>query len=324
MQRVLSGIQPSGPLHIGNYFGALQNFVELQEKYEAFFMVADLHALTVPHTPEELREQVRHVMRMFLAIGLDPKKSTLFVQSQVPQHTELATILATIAPVGELERMTQFKEKSAQHKKSVNAGLLNYPVLQAADILLYNTAVVPVGDDQLQHLELARTLARKFNTQFGKTFVEPKALLKENAERIRSLQDPTKKMSKTLGPQHSVFIQDGENVIRDKVKRAVTDSESTIAYDPDKRPAVSNLVDIFALASGISRDEVVEKYKGKGYADFKKDLGGALVERLAPIQKAYSSLSDAEVDAAFKKGTEHAEKEAEKTMQVVRKKVGLT
>jgi len=321
--RILSGIQPSGELHIGNYFGALKNFVELQGSHEGFFMVADLHALTVTNTPKALRDNIKHIMRMFLATGLAPEKSVLFVQSHVPQHAELASILATITPVGELERMTQFKEKAKQNKNNINAGLLSYPILQAADILLYGTASVPVGEDQLQHLELTRTLARKFNKTFGKTFTEPKALLQKTAGRILSLQDPTKKMSKSLGPQHSIFILEDDKSIRDKIKRAVTDSESTISYDPEKRPAISNLVTSFSLASGMSTDQVVEKYKDKGYATFKNELAVVLIASLTPIREQYKELTDKEVSEAFKSGESAAKKEAEKTMQIVRKRVGL-
>ena len=321
--RILSGIQPSGELHIGNYFGALKNFVELQDSHEGFFMIADLHALTVPSTPKELQNNIKHVMRMFLAIGLTPEKSALFIQSHVPQHTELATILATLTPIGELERMTQYNEKARKHKNSVNAGLLNYPVLQAADILLYGVASVPVGEDQLQHLELTHTLARKFNKAFGKTLIEPKAMMQKTAERILSLQDPQKKMSKSLGPQHSIFILEDEASIRDKIKRAITDSESTISYDPKKRPAISNLVTLFSLASGMSTDQVVEKYKDKGYATFKNELADALIAILSPIKERYKKLTDKEVDMAFKSGESKAKKEAEKTMQMVRKRDGL-
>ena len=321
--RVLSGIQPSGELHIGNYFGALKNFVNLQKKYEGFFMVADLHALTVSRPAKELRENILHVMRMFLAIGLNPKKSVLFLQSQVPQHTELGWILETLAPLGELERMTQFKEKSKEHAQNINAGLLTYPVLQAADILIYKTDAVPVGEDQIQHVELTRTLARKFNNTYGKVFKEPKVLLEKNAARILSLQDPAKKMSKSLGTEHALLLLEGDQSLRAKIKRAVTDSEGTVMFDPERRPGIANLITIYTLATGKSIKEVESRFKGQGYAKFKDELAEALVAHLRPIQEKYRKTSGAEAEKIFMSGCIRARKEAEKLMKPVRKTVGL-
>lgn len=321
--RVLSGVQPSGELHIGNYFGALQNFVKLQKKYEGFFMVADLHALTVSRSARDLRENISHVMRMFLSIGLDPKKSVLFVQSRVPEHAELGWILETLAPLGELERMTQFKDKSTEHKENINAGLLTYPVLQAADILLYGTDAVPVGEDQLQHLELARTLARKFNGAYGKTFKEPKALLEKNAARLLSLQDPTKKMSKSLGAEHALFILEDETTLRAKIKRAVTDSEGTIKFDPEKRSGISNLVAIYSLATGKSHRDTEEQFRHKGYAEFKNALADTLVSYFKPIKKKYTDITPEVAEEIFMDGCTRARKETEKMMRLARKKVGL-
>lgn len=321
--RILSGIQPTGQLHLGNYVGMIKPALQLQNKHDCFFMIADLHALTTVHSPEELRHNIVQTMRTFLALGFDPKKCVLFAQSAVPQHSELGWILQTVTPLGELERMTQFKEKSQQHAL-VDVGLLTYPALQAADILLYKTEGVPVGEDQIQHLELTRTLAHKMNNTFGKKiFTEPKALLAKNAARIMSLHEPTKKMSKSLGAQHVVGIFEEEKSIREKIQRAVTDSYNEIHYDPEERPAISNLVMIFSQLTGTSVQSLERKYKGKGYGDFKKDLADAVVAEFLPIQKRYQALKESAVKKVFAEGAKQAEKEAETMMKTVRQGVGL-
>lgn len=321
--RILSGIQPTGQLHLGNYVGMIKQSLQLQNQHDCFFTIVDLHALTTVHSPKQLRENVLQTMRMFLAVGFDPKKCILFVQSEVPQHPELAWILQTITPLGELERMTQFKEKSQQNEL-VDAGLLTYPALMAADILLYQTQGVPVGEDQVQHLELTRTLARRMNTTCGKKiFTEPRALLVKNAARIMSLHEPTKKMSKSLGDQHIIGIFESEKSIREKIQRAVTDSYNEIHYDPKDRPAISNLLTIFSQLNGKSVQALEERYMGKGYGEFKKDLADALVAEFLPIQKRYRALKESAVKKIFAQGAKRAEKEAEATMKMVRQGIGL-
>ena len=250
--RILSGIQPTGSIHIGNYLGALKQWVELQKKNKCIFFIADLHSLTIPYEPKEFQKNILEAAIAHLAIGISPQKSIFFVQSQVKEHTELCWLLNTICPVGDLQRMTQYKEKAKQFKKNINAGLLNYPVLQAADILLYKTEMVPVGKDQVQHIELARTIARKFNKKFGKTFPEPEPLLSEKGAKIMSLKDPKKKMSKSLGPDFYVSIFDEPEEIKRKVMSAVTDTEKIIKYNPSRKPGISNLLTIYSLFSELS------------------------------------------------------------------------
>lgn len=321
--RILSGIQPTGQLHLGNYLGMVQNALALQARNDCFYAIVDLHALTAVHDAKEFRENVHGLMRAMLALGFDPKRSVLFVQSHVPQHTELAWILQTLAPLGELERMTQFKDKAEQNKANVNSGLLTYPVLMASDILLYRTQGVPVGQDQLQHLELARTLARKFNSTYGKTFIEPKALLVKNAARVMSLQDPAKKMSKSLGPQHYVGLFEDEEEIRAKIMRAVTDSGREVRYDMAEKLALSNLLTIYSALSRISIPQLEKKYAGKGYAQFKQDLADVIIDLLRPAQKRYRMLKDSAVQKIFLQGAKRAQKEAKNMMKVVRTHVGL-
>jgi len=319
----ISGIQASGNLHIGNYIGAMKQFVELQDKYKMFVFVADLHAITVPQDPEKLREQTLDAVYTYLACGLDPERTTIFVQSHVPQHTELGWILNTITPLGELERMTQFKEKSG--KTGVLAGLFNYPTLMAADILLYNPDAVPVGEDQLQHVELARTLARKFNARFGETFKEPKVLVQKEGARIMGLDDPSKKMSKSAGPNNRVEILDSASEIERKIKTAVTDSGKEIKFDSGSKPAISNLLSIYSLMSDMPISELEKKYAGKNYAEFKSDLAGAVIEALMPIQKKYRQFAKdkAGVLKLLEKGAEEAREIAGAAMRNIRQKVGF-
>ncbi|QQG45345.1 MAG: tryptophan--tRNA ligase [Candidatus Sungiibacteriota bacterium] len=324
MKTLLSGIQPSGNLHIGNYLGAIKHWVELQKKYREFIAIVDLHAITVPQNPKILYQKTLEIAALLLACGINPKKSILFVQSHVPAHTELAWILNTLTPVGELERMTQFKEK--QERSGALAGLLNYPILQAADILLYRPDVVPVGEDQLQHIEFTRTLARKFNNRFGKTFKEPKALLQKDAARVMGLDNPAKKMSKSApSPNNYIALFDSPAQIRRKIKIAVTDSGSEVRYDQKIKPAISNLMTIYSAFAGLSRAQIEKKYRGKGYAEFKNDLGELLVRRLAPIQKKYQTLikNKKALLAILKQGAKEADKTASVTLRLVKERVGF-
>jgi tryptophanyl-tRNA synthetase len=265
---LISGIQPTGRLHIGNYLGALKNFVDLQNsgEYQCYFFIADLHSLTEDFAPKEKAEQILELTADFLAAGIVSKKSTIFLQSQIPAHSELAWIFNTITPLGELRRMTQFKDKAETQKQNVNAGLLTYPTLMAADILLYDAKFVPVGEDQLQHLELARTLARKFNARFGKTFIEPQPILTQTP-RVMSLTSPHKKMSKSE-PSGCLFIDDFPEEIKKKIARATTDSGSEIKYSPGKKAGISNLLEIYSALSSEPIEKIEKKFKGKGYAEF--------------------------------------------------------
>jgi len=323
-QIAVSGIQASGNLHIGNYIGAIKQFVELQKTYNMFVFVADLHAITVPQDPKKLEAQTLDAILTYLACGLDPKKTTIFVQSHVPQHTELGWILNTITPLGELERMTQFKDKT-QGQESVLAGLLNYPTLMAADILLYKPDAVPVGQDQLQHLELTRTLARKFNSKFGETFKEPKAFIQKEGARIMGLDDPTKKMSKSASPANRIELLDSAEVIKKKVMSAVTDSGNEIKFDPANKPAISNLLAIYSQMSNLPVAEIERKFTGKNYSAFKAELVGVIIEKLKPIQDTYAKLAKNKTPVlkTLKEGALRAEKVAEATMNDVRKKIGL-
>lgn len=324
----VSGIQASGKLHIGNYIGAIKQFIELQDTYKMYAFIADLHAITVPQQPEELRKNTIDAVALFIACGLDSKKAVIFLQSQVAQHTELGWILNTLTPLGELERMTQFKEKSqlTSGKHGIFAGLLNYPTLMAADILLYKPDVVPVGEEQLQHLELTRTLARKFNSRFGNTLKEPRAYLKKEGSRIMGLDDPNKKMSKSApSPNNYIELLDQEAEIRRKIQIAVTDSGKEIKYNPEERPAISNLLTIFSLMSGKELKTLEKEYKGKSYSEFKKDLANLLVEKLMPIQIAYKKTvkDEKKLMKILEDGAMEARSIAQKTMREVRTKIGL-
>lgn len=324
-KNAVSGIQASGNLHIGNYIGAIKQFVELQDKYKMFVFVADLHAITTPQDPEKLQAQTLDAVYTYLACGLDPKKTTIFIQSQVPQHTELGWILNTITPLGELERMTQFKEKS--NKAGVLAGLLNYPTLMAADILLYKPKIVPVGEDQIQHIELTRTLARKFNSQFGKIFEEPEPYVNNDTKRIMGLDDPTKKMSKSAPSVNNyINLLDDEEEIRRKIKIAVTDSQLFDGnFDLATKPAIENLVNIYSAFSNKPTSAVSKEFSGKGYGNIKKNIADLLVEKLSPIQKKYKKFAKDKVSVLkiLRDGAERARGIAEATMKDVRAKIGL-
>jgi len=323
--RVLSGIQPTGELHIGNYLGMIKQSLELQEKAECLFPIVDLHAITIPYQPENFQKTILETAISYLAVGFDPEKSVLFVQSQVKEHTELCWLLSTVCPVGDLLRMTQYKEKAKQFKKAVNAGLLNYPILQAADILLYQADSVPVGKDQLQHVELARTIARKFNQRFGKTFIEPKAQIPKIGAKIMALNNPKQKMSKSLGPQSYLSLFDEPEEIKKKIMAAVTDPGKVIKYDPKKKPGISNLLTIYSLFSGKSIKELEKKFKSSGYEKFKKSLAELLINSLEPLSKKRKELFQREiyVKEILEQGRKKAEVIAKSTIAEVKKKMGL-
>jgi len=321
--RIFSGIQPSGTLHIGNYLGAVKNWVALQEKYESIFCVVDLHAITVPQNPEELRKNTLELAKIYLASGINTQESTIFVQSHIPEHTELAWILNTITKIPELDRMTQFKDKSKEQKNNLNAGLFNYPVLMAADILLYDTNIVPVGEDQLQHVELARTLAKRFNQQFGETFVVPEPYIVKEGMRIMGLDDPSKKMSKSAASElNYIALTDSPEKIREKIKKAVTDSGKRVRY-ADDQPAIKNLINIYSLLDNVKPEEVESIYKGKSYSEFKADLAEVIVDFLKNFQEKYTEIDDKDVLNLLDEGKEKAKKMAEKKMAEVKKKVGF-
>lgn len=323
-QRIFSGIQPSGNLHLGNYLGAIKNWVKLQDEFDSIFCVVDMHAITVPQNPEELKKKTLEVAKIYLASGIDPKKCSLFIQSHVPEHAELMWILNTLVKIPELERMTQFKDKSGKPAKSgVDAGIMNYPVLMAADILLYDTNLVPVGKDQLQHIEITRTLARRFNDRFGETFIIPEPHTTKESANIMGLDDPTKKMSKSANSDYNyIALSDSEEDVRRKIKKAVTDSGSEIIYHQDK-PALMNLINIYSLLSDKSAKDIESKYKGKGYAEFKTDLAKIIIEFLKPFQKKMGELSDEKVLEILRVGAEKVRPIAKAKLLEVKEKIGF-
>lgn len=324
MKRVLSGIQPSGKLTLGNYIGALKSFVALQHEYECYFMVVDLHAVTVPQEPEALREQTEAVASLFIAAGIDPAKAAVFLQSHVPAHAELGWLMTTQTYMGELERMTQFKDKSAG-KESVGAGLFVYPALMAADILLYNADLVPVGDDQKQHLEITRDLAHRFNTKFGETFKIPEPYIPKVGARIMSLDDASKKMSKSNpNPGSYISLLDEPDLIRKKIARATTDSSREVIYDPVNKPEISNLMTIYTNCSGQSLQDIEQSYAGQGYGQFKKDLAEQVVQVIEPLQEKYREIrASGEIRRILKEGAERVNAVAERTLQDVKDKMGF-
>ena len=324
---IFSATAPSGNIHIGNYIGAIKQWAELQNtgEHQNIFCVVDEHAITTPQEPAKLRSKILEVFTLYLALGIDPEKSIIFVQSSVSEHTELAWILNTITPIGELERMTQFKDKS-QKQKSVLAGLLNYPTLMAADILLYKTNLVPIGEDQLQHIELTRMIARKFNSTFGETFAIPEPFINKEGKRIMGLDDPLKKMSKSAeNPKNYIALLDSPETIREKIKAAVTDSASEIKYDMENKPAISNLLTIYSLFSRKTITELEKEYDGKNYSVFKNDLAEIIIEGLSPIQKKYKELSANPnyIKKVLRDGAEKAKTIASQTMAEVRSKIGF-
>jgi tryptophanyl-tRNA synthetase len=321
-KRIFSGIQPSGNLHIGNYLGAIKNWIKLQYEYDSIFCVVDLHAITVPQDPKELRKKTLDVARAYLAAGIDPEKSALFIQSHVSEHAELCWILNTIAKISELERMTQFKDKSF-NKSGVDAGLINYPILMAADILLYDTQVVPVGEDQLQHVEITRTLAKRFNSRFGETFVIPESFITKEGMRIMGLDDPTKKMSKSAASEYNyINLTDDEETVRRKIKKAVTDSGSEIIYSENK-PALKNLINIYSLFSDKKPEGIEKEFKGKNYAEFKNDLADVVVSFMKPFQNKMAGYSDEKVLEILKDGADRVRPIAKAKMEEVKKKIGF-
>ncbi|HZC84441.1 MAG TPA: tryptophan--tRNA ligase [Rubrobacter sp.] len=325
-QRVFSGVQPSGNLHLGNYLGALKNWVSIQDRYENYFCIVDLHAITVPQDPKVLRQKVREVAAVYLAVGLDPEKCVIFRQSRVSGHAELAWLLNCVAKVGELSRMTQFKDKAQKGgAEAASVGLYDYPVLMAADILLYNAHLVPVGEDQRQHLELARTLARRFNGFYGETFVVPEPMILDVGARVMALDEPTNKMSKSSPtPGGYIALLDEPDVVRRKIRRAKTDSGTEIVASPDK-PAITNLLGIYAATIRRPVPEIEAEYEGKGYGDFKKDLAEIVVEGLSPIrEKAYALLDNPrELDEILDAGAERACEVARPILHSAWAKMGL-
>lgn len=323
--RIVSGIQPTGNIHIGNYLGAIKQWISLQEKNECVFFVADLHALTAPYDPKEMQEKIKEKLICYIAAGLDPEKAIIFVQSQVKEHTELAWLLNTICPVGELERMTQYKDKSKKFKDNINAGLLDYPVLMAADILLYKAEAVPVGKDQEQHVELTRMLAKKFNNKFGKTFPEPKELMPKFGAKIMSLQEPKKKMSKTDDPKSYISLFDSPEDIEKKIMSSQTDSGKGIIFNVTKKPGISNLLTIYSLLASKPISTIEKQFKGRGYGDFKKSLAKVLINYLEPFRRKQKELLSREiyVQEILKRGQARAQTIAQTTMQEVRSKMGL-
>ena len=321
---VYSGIQPSGSLTIGNYIGALKNFIGLQDEYNCLYCIVDMHAITAPQEPKDLRKNTLDVLALYFAAGLDPKKSIIYIQSHVPEHAELGWVLNTMTGLGQLQRMTQFKDKSKKYS-DVQAGILNYPVLMAADILLYGTSYVPVGEDQKQHLELTRDLAQRFNSRYSETFVVPEILTPKVGARIMSLKDPSSKMSKSDSNKDSfILILDSEDDTRKKIKRAVTDSSGEFRYS-DEQPGLKNLINIHASFSGMSTEEIVKKYENLGYGEFKEDLGEVVVEGLRPLRERFKEIRDdkAYLESVYKEGSEKASYLARKTLRKVYKKVGF-
>jgi len=324
MKRVFSGVQPTGVITLGNYIGAFKQFVDLQDSHDCVFCIVDQHAITVAQDPKELREHIRSLAALYLAIGVDPEKSILFIQSEVPAHAQAGWMMQCVSYIGELERMTQFKDKSSG-KEGVSSGLLTYPPLMAADILLYQTDVVPVGEDQKQHVELTRDLAERFNKRYGKMLTIPEPLIPKNGARIKSLQDPLKKMSKSDENQKATIrILDTPKQIEKKVKSAVTDSEGVVAFDPENKPGVSNLLTIEAALTNTSIPELVEKYKGKGYGDFKASVAEAIINHFTPIQERYNELINSqELDEILDAGAKKANEIANKTLAKMEAGMGL-
>jgi tryptophanyl-tRNA synthetase len=327
-KRVLSGIQPSGNLTIGNYLGALRQWVAEQDTYESYFCVVDLHALTVPQDPAQLLAKTREVAALYIAAGLDPKKVTIFVQSHVPAHTEMAWILTCLAPVGWLYRMTQFKDKAAkQQQDSISSGLLNYPTLMAADILLYQAHAVPVGDDQRQHLEYTRDLAQRFNHQYGETFTIPEAMIPKEGARVMGLDDPLAKMSKSESSEfHAVYLLDDPGRIKKTIMRAVTDSGTEITFsDLPERAGINNLLTIYQAFTGLSREAIEAEFAGKGYGALKKAVVEVVTDRLAPLQQCFHQIMDEPgyLDGILADGANRAAQVADQTLRTVRERVGL-
>lgn len=322
---IFSGIQPSGELTLGNYLGAIKSWVKLQDEYDSYFCVVDLHAITVRQVPKDLRRRTLEVLAVYIASGIDPDKCTLFIQSHVPAHSEAAWLLNCYTYMGELGRMTQYKDKSKKLGDNISAGLFTYPVLMAADILLYNTDLVPVGKDQLQHLELARDIAERFNNAYSPTFKVPEGYVPKAGAKIMSLQEPEKKMSKSDdNPNSFILLTDSPDIIRKKISRAVTDSVGAVRYN-DQQPGVKNLMTILSSITGATFEEIEQKYDGMGYAQFKQDVAEAIVGELEPLQAKFNSLmaDKAYLESIYKKGAEKANYAANKTLRKMQKKIGF-
>ena len=323
--RVFSGIQATGEKHIGNYIGAMRNYVTTQDEGDAFFCIVDLHSITVDYDPQDLHDRTLDLAALLYAVGLDPQRSTLFLQSHVTAHAEAAWLLSAITGFGQLGRMTQFKEKG-EGKEFVSAGLFTYPVLMAGDILLYQTDIVPVGDDQRQHIELTRDIADRFNSRYGETFKVPRGVFPEVGARIMDLQEPTTKMSTTGGtPQGTVLVLDPPDVIRRKFKTAVTDSGRDVRYAPDEKPGVSNLIEILSVVSGTSIPEVESSYDGRGYGDLKGDVGEAVVELFRPVQERYAELraDEGELRRRLRMGADKARVTSAPTLEEMYTRMGF-
>jgi len=313
-KRIFSGAQPTGNVHLGNYLGALRNWVALQHDYDSFYCIVNLHAITIPHDPKLLAEKTRDLARMYVAVGIDPQVSTIFIQSDVSEHAELTWVLNCVARMSELERMTQFKDKARKQQENITVGLFDYPVLMASDILLYQTDLVPVGDDQRQHLELARDLSIRFNRDYGETFKVPDGYIPKVGARIMSLSDPSKKMSKSDDdPNGCVLLMDDADTVQKKFKRAVTDSGTEIRFD-ESRPAIHNLLEIYHLITGKSTDEVEDHFEGKGYAQLKGDLADVTIEFLRPIQQGVREITEERLDAILDQGRDKAKQVASQTL----------
>lgn len=322
---ILSGIQPSGKIHIGNLAGAIRNWVELQDTYDCYFTIVDLHAITVRQEPAELRKTTYELAAMLIACGLDPDKCTIFIQSHVTEHSQLAWILNCFTPIGELSRMTQFKDKSQSHSDNINAGLFTYPVLQAADILLYQADLVPVGNDQKQHLELTRNIAERFNNTYSPTFIVPEAYIPPVGARIMNLQEPTKKMSKSdENEKATIYIVDSDELIRNKIKRSVTDSGNEVLYSDDK-PGIANLISLYSLATGRTIKEIEQEFYGKGYGEFKSAVADAVANYVNPIRTRFEKINKdkAYLEKVLKDGSDKAKGVAYKTLRKVYKKIGF-
>ncbi|WRA15761.1 tryptophan--tRNA ligase [Helicobacter pylori] len=322
-KRVFSGIQPTGQIHLGNYLGAIKHWVEMQDEYENLFCVVNSHAITLPIEPKFLKSQTYELVKLLLACGISPKQSGLFIQSEVDEHPALAWLLNCQVSMGEMQRMTQFKDKSLKNPKSVNVGLFNYPILMASDILLYQSDLVPVGEDQKQHLELTRNVAEKFNRDFGNCFKVPEPLIAKVGARVMGLDDPKVKMSKShQGANHAIFLLDEPDIIVKKIKKAATDSMGVIAFD-ETREGIFNLLNIYMLLSDESPEKIEERFKNKGYGDFKKELAEVMIQALKPIQERYKEISDDEVKAVLNHGVEKARPLARATYQKAKELMGL-
>lgn len=327
-KRIFSGVQPSGNITLGNYLGAIKNWVQLQDSYECIYAIMDMHSITVRQNPQELKKRTLDLLKIYLAAGIDPEKNILFVQSHVGSHAELAWVLNCYTYMGELQRMTQFKDKSAKHADNINAGLFTYPVLMAADILLYQTDLVPVGKDQMQHIEICRDIAERFNALYPGVFKIPEGFLPKAGAKVMSLSEPTKKMSKSdPNPKAYISLLDDSNVIAKKIKSAVTDSEGVVEFreSDETKAGINNLITIMSAVTGKSIDEIVNEYTGKGYGEFKGDVAEAVVEHIRPIREKYDQLSNdkAYLEGIYKSGAEKARYISSKTLSKVYKKVGF-